>query len=85
MYLHIYLANLFRYYILYQYMCITLNVYIDSYIMQHHTILLYKYGAIEINKHLQLHFTSLRVTATRLSTVLMSKTCRPRYRSLTYF
>ena len=54
MYLYIYLANLFYYFILYQYMCITLNVYIDSYIVQHHRILLYKYGAIYINKHLHL-------------------------------
>ena len=52
MYLYIYLANLFYYFILYQYMCITLNVYIDLYIVQHHRILLYKYGAIEINRHL---------------------------------
>ena len=46
--LYIYLANLFYYFILYQYMCITLNVYIDLYIVQHHRILLYKYGVIEI-------------------------------------
>ena len=46
MYLYIYLPNLFYYFILYQYMCITSNVYIDSYIVQHHIILLYKYGAI---------------------------------------
>ena len=38
MYLYIYLGNLFYYFILYQYMCITLNVYIDSYIVQHHRI-----------------------------------------------
>ena len=42
MYLYIYLANLFYYFILYQYMCIMLNVYIDLYIVQHHRILLYK-------------------------------------------
>ena len=35
-------------------MCIALNVYIESYIVQHHRILLCKYGAIEINKHLHL-------------------------------
>ena len=52
MYLYIYLANLFYYFILYQYMCIMLNVYIDLYILHHHSILLYKYGAIEINRHL---------------------------------
>ena len=51
MYLYIYLANLFYYYVVYQYMCIMLNVYIDfhytsSCIVQHHSILLYKYGAI---------------------------------------
>ena len=34
-------------------MCIMLNVYIDLYIVQHHRILLYKHGAIEINKYLQ--------------------------------
>ena len=57
MYLYIYLANLFYYFILYQYMCITLNVYIDSYRILCSTIesvSLYKYGAIEMNKHLQL-------------------------------
>ena len=54
MYLYIYLVNLFYYFRLYQYMCSTLNVYIESYIVQHHRILLYKYGAIEINKHLHL-------------------------------
>ena len=43
MYLYTYLANLFYYFILYQYMCITLNVYIDSYSVQHHRISLYKY------------------------------------------
>ena len=32
--------------IVYQYMCITLNVYIDSYIVQHNRISLYKYGSI---------------------------------------
>ena len=54
MHLYIYLANLFYYFILYQYiMCITLNVYIALYIVQHHRILLCKYGAIEINKHLR--------------------------------
>ena len=31
-------------------MCITLNVYIDLYIVQHHRILLNKYIAIEIKK-----------------------------------
>ena len=36
-------------------MCITFNVYTDLYIVQHHRILLYKYGAIEINKHLHKH------------------------------
>ena len=45
-YLYIYLANLFYYFILYQYLCITLNGYIDSYIVQHHGISLYKYGAM---------------------------------------
>ena len=45
MYLYIYLANLFYYFILYQYMWIMLNVYIDSYIVQHHRTSLYKYGA----------------------------------------
>ena len=54
MYLYIYIANLFYNLLLYQYMCITLNVYIISYIVQHHGILPYKYGAIEFNKHL--HF-----------------------------
>ena len=51
MYLYIYLANLFYNFILYQDMRITLNVYIDSYIVQpveYH----YKYGAIYIHKHL---------------------------------
>ena len=36
-------------------MYITMNVYINLYIVQHHRILLYKYGAIEFNKHLHLH------------------------------
>ena len=39
----------------------TLNVYIDLYILQHHRILLYKYGAIEINKHSHLHITIVQV------------------------
>ena len=42
----IYLSNLFNYFILYQYMCIMLNVYIDTYIVQRRIVLLYKYGAI---------------------------------------
>ena len=46
MYLYIYINNLFYYFILYQYFYITLNVYIDLYIGQHHRILLYKYGVI---------------------------------------
>ena len=46
MYLYIYLANLFYYFLLYQYRCIMLNVYIASYIVQHNRILLYKYVAV---------------------------------------
>ena len=58
MYLYIYLVNLF-YYLIYIniILCIMLNVYIDfhcasSCIVQNHRILLYKYGAVWINKHL---------------------------------
>ena len=40
-------------------MCITLNVYIDLYIVQHHRILLYKFGAIEINKHLHINIVQV--------------------------
>ena len=54
MYLYIYLANLFYYFILYKYMCIKLNVYINLFIVRHHRRLLYTYGPIEINKHLHL-------------------------------
>ena len=39
-------------------MCIMLTVYIDLYIVQHRRISLYKYGAIEINKHLHLRVSS---------------------------
>ena len=51
-------------------MCITLNVYIDSYIVQHHSISQYKYGAISINKHLHICVykylrTSLRTRVTK--------------------
>ena len=51
MYLYIYLANIFYYVIVNQYMCIVLNVYIGfhcatSCIVQYHRTLLYKYGAI---------------------------------------
>ena len=70
MYLYIYLANLLYYFILYQYMYITLNVYIDLYIVQHHRILLYKYGAIEIKKHLHLHLHCRQCVIEIVSTVI---------------
>ena len=45
-------------------MCILLNVYIDSYIVQHHRISLYKYVAIYISKHIYLlyHTSNLPYT-----------------------